>query len=194
MPSSKDEMARRIALATPVHTVRGFTFNGVLRLVAERAGQGEADGLREEISKRPLVDFFNYPAAGLVRLLFEGADLLEPSFGNVDAAIRASGAAAMTAFFAQGVGKTLLSIVGRNDPKRLFANAPTAYSTAVNYGVREFQSLGEKQVRLQFHGDMQPIAFHEGLLTCALNAVGCEGTVEGKASELDVSEYLIRWR
>ena len=194
MPSNKDEMTKRMALAAPAHTVRGLVFNAVLKLIEKDLGKPAAEALRLPISKRGLVDFFTYPASEFVKLLFVASDLLEPKLGGTDAAIRACGAAAVSGFFDSGVGKTLISIVGRGDPKKLFSNAPTAYSTAVNYGVREYQALGDKQVRLQFHGDMQPIAFHEGLLAEALKAVGCEGTVTGTSSTLEVAEYLIAWK
>jgi uncharacterized protein (TIGR02265 family) len=83
--------------------------------------------------------------------------------------------------------------VGRGDPKRLFANIPGAFVTAVSYGAREYAQLGDKKVRLFFKGDMMPPPFHEGLLSEALTAMAVKGTVTSKPQGPDVAEYLIEW-
>jgi uncharacterized protein (TIGR02265 family) len=182
-----------MGLAPESATVRGLIFNAVFKLVAEHQGGVAAAELRSTISKKPLMDFFAYPARDFLRVLYDAAELLAPRYGSTGAAIYACGAAAVGVFFQSSVGRTLTHIVGRGNPKRLFSSAPTAYSTAVSYGQREYAVLGENRVMLHFRGDMQPTEFHQGMLEEALRAVGCEGRVEVRKLGLDEAEYIIEW-
>ncbi|HZI15593.1 MAG TPA: DUF2378 family protein [Myxococcus sp.] len=193
MGSTKDDLERRIALARPDDTVRGLIFNAVLALAGRQLGPEAAVRLREPLFTRSPVDFFSYPAVDFLRLIYSTADALTPRYGSHEEAMRAVGGAAVTGFFHSTVGQTLTRLIGQKDPKRLFANAPTAYSTLVSYGRREYSELGARRVRLHFQGDMQPVAFHEGVLGEALNAIGCRGQARGTPHALDEAEYLIGW-
>jgi len=182
-----------MSLAPESATVRGLIFNAVFKLVKQHHGDAAADALRVGISKKPLIDFFSYPARDFLQVLYKAAELLTPQYGSSPEAIRACGAAAVGGFFDSSVGRTLTSIIGKGDPKRLFSNAPTAYSTAVSYGRRECTVLGDRKLSLRFIGDMQPVQFHQGLLEAALRGVGCEGRVEARQLGLEEAEYLIEW-
>jgi uncharacterized protein (TIGR02265 family) len=180
-------------LATEGATVRGLIFNAVFKLVASHHGEAAAEEIRSLISKKPLVDFFSYPARDFLKILYAAAERMAPRYGSTEAAIQACGAAAVSGFFSSQVGKTLTNIIGKGNPKRLFSSAPTAYSTTVSYGQRTCTPMGERGVRLHFRGDMQPVEFHQGLLAEALRAVGCQGRVEVRKVSLDEAEYLIQW-
>jgi len=194
MPSlNSQECTQRMGLAPETATVRGLIFNAVFKLVEQHHGATTAVELRSTVAKKPLVDFFSYPARDFLQVLFAAGERLSPHYGSVEAAIRACGAAAVGGFFQSGVGRTLTTIIGQGDPKRLFSSAPTAYSTAVSYGQRKFSVLGERRVCLHFKGDMQPVEFHQGLLEAALEGVGCQGRVEVRRLGLDEAEYFIEW-
>ncbi len=193
MATDKVELARRMEAARPGDTVRGFVFKVVLDLVRERVGPVAADNLQSKVFKRSPIDFFSYPVTDFLQMLYLAADLLERHFGTPEAAIRACGSAAAAGFFRSGVGKSLTNLVGRGDPKRLFANIPGAFVTAVSYGTREYHQLGDKKVRLFFKSDMMPPQFHEGLLSEALIAMAAKGTVTSKPQGPDVAEYIIEW-
>ncbi|WP_395849941.1 DUF2378 family protein [Cystobacter fuscus] len=194
MPSlNNQECTQRMGLAPETATVRGLIFNAVFKLVEQHRGAAAAAELRAKIAKKPLVDFFSYPARDFLQVLFEAGELLAPQYGSAQEAIRACGAAAVGGFFQSGVGRTLTTIIGQGDPKRLFSSAPTAYSTAVSYGQRKFSVVGERRVSLHFKGDMQPVEFHQGLLEAALQGVGCTGRVEVRRMGMDEAEYYIEW-
>jgi uncharacterized protein (TIGR02265 family) len=161
--------------------------------VAHHLGEPVATQVRNTISKKPLVDFFPYPARDFLVVLYDAAERLTPEYGSPEAAIHACGAAAVSGFFQSAVGRTLTNIIGRGDPKKLFSSAPTAYGTTVSYGQREYTALSDRRVRLHFRGDMQPVEFHQGLLAEALKAVGCKGRVHATRLGLDEAEYLIEW-
>ncbi|MFL5345537.1 MAG: DUF2378 family protein [Hyalangium sp.] len=189
------ERDRRIRVTPETATVRGLIFNSVFKLVSHHLGENVALEVRSAISKKPLVDFFPYPARDFLVVLYDAAERLaaHPKFGSVEVAINACGAAAVSGFFQSAVGRTLTQIIGRGDPKKLFSSAPTAYGTTVSYGQREYTALSDRRVRLHFRGDMQPVEFHQGLLAEALRAVGFKGQVKATRLGLDEAEYLIEW-
>ncbi|NMO21378.1 DUF2378 family protein [Pyxidicoccus fallax] len=195
MPSDKSELAQRLALTRPDDTVRGFNFSSIFQLVEERAGGEAVARLTELVGTKKPADFFSYPVADLLRLLYAAADLLEPFYDSVDDVFRACGAATMRGFFDSHVGNTLVRLAGREDPKRAFSNAANAYKTAVSYGSHDCELLEGRRLRLVFRGDMLPMSFHEGSLKAALVALGGgEGSrVTGTALSLDHAEFLVEW-
>ncbi|MBZ4421807.1 DUF2378 family protein [Myxococcus sp. RHSTA-1-4] len=195
MPSDKSELAQRIALTRPEHTVRGFIFSSLFTLVAQRAGSEAVARLSEEVRLKKPIDFFSYPAADFLRLLYAAVDVLEPYYGSVDDTFRACGAATVNGFFESHVGNTLTRLVGRGDPKRAFASTSTVYKTLVSYGTHDCEPLDGRRLRIIFRGDMQPMRFHEGSLRAALVAVGggTGSTVRGSSPALDHSEFLVEW-
>lgn len=194
MPSDKNDLARRIAICRPEDTVRGFIFKSVYGLVEQRAGSSGTERLLQQlrVSKMP-VDFFSYPVADFLRLIYAAADVLEPQYSSVEDAIRACGASTATGFFKSYVGNTLVKLIGMNDPKRLFTSVDTVYSTLVSYGKRTFEDLGPNRFRLDYKGDMQPIYFHEGTLTEAVRVMRGTGKVTGTALALNHSQYLFEY-
>ncbi|WP_257462164.1 DUF2378 family protein [Archangium lipolyticum] len=192
-PAIVHEIEQRMRAIPEGGTVRGLIFNAVFKLVDQHLGEKVATELRATVAKKPLVDFFSYPARDFLKVLYGAGELLAPHYGSMEAALRAFGAAGIGGFFQSSVGKTLTHIIGKGDPKRLLSSSPTAYGTAVSYGHREYTSLGERRVRLHFRGDAQPVEYHQGLLEEALRVVGCPGRVEVKRLGLDEAEYLIEW-
>ena len=194
MPSDKNDLAQRIAICKPEDTVRGFIFKSVYGLVEQRTGSTGTERLMQQlrVSKMP-VDFFSYPVADFLRLLYAAADILEPQYPSVEDALRACGASTATGFFKSYVGSTLVKLIGMNDPKRLFTSVDTVYSTLVSYGKRSYEDLGPNRFRLDYKGDMQPIYFHEGTLTEAVRVMRGNGTVTGTALALNHAQYLFEY-
>ncbi len=189
----QNDFEQRLAVIRPNDTVRGLVFNAVFNLTERQLGAEAATRLREPFFKRSPVDFFSYPAVDALRLLYTTSEALTPVYGSMEDAVRACGAAAVSHFFQSTVGQTLNRLIGKGDPKRLLSHAPTAYSTLVNYGRREYAVLGDKQVRLAFHGDMQPVQYHEGVLQEALSVIGCKSRVVGTPRGVTGADYVITW-
>jgi uncharacterized protein (TIGR02265 family) len=193
--SDTTELARRLALVRPVHTVRGLAFNAILHLVAEHAGEEVSARLLREMGMRRLVDFFSYPARDFTRLLFLAAEVLTPHLGCQQEALRACGSACLYRFFYfSTVGRALAKIMGKKNPMRGFANTSIAYATLVNYGSHDCEVLGPRQLRLIFRGDTQPAVFHEGTLLAALKVTEVQGTVKSTSHALDHAEFLVEWQ
>ncbi|WP_342375804.1 DUF2378 family protein [Myxococcus stipitatus] len=195
MAFEQNDLDQRIALMRPEDTVRGLIFNALLLLAERQLGADMASRLREPFFKRSPVDFFSYPAVDAIRLMYATSEALVTAghYGTHEEAVRACGAASVTGFFSSTVGQTLTRLIGKGDPKRMLSNAPTAYSTLVSYGRREYNVVTERHVRLSFHGDMQPVQYHEGVFQEALKAIQCKGTVVGTPRGFFAADYDIVW-
>jgi uncharacterized protein (TIGR02265 family) len=193
MASTAQELTRRLEMTTPTDTIRGLAFNAILKLVQERLGPDVAQELLRPLFRRPPLDFLAYPARDFLRLLYAAAEVLEPCYGSAEAALRGIGRETVRGFLGSGVGRTLLSITGLKDTRRIFSNAPTAYATVVSYGSRQLTELGPQRLRLTFEGDMQPVPYHEGILDGALAAIGASGTVRGTPLGEMSAEYVVEW-
>ncbi|MBJ6759419.1 DUF2378 family protein [Myxococcaceae bacterium JPH2] len=187
------DLEQRIAMSRPGDTVRGLSFSAVLALVERKQGLEAAERLRGLLFSRPPVDFFSYPVVDFLRLLYGTAETLRAHYASRDEALRACGDAIAKGFFESAVGQTLLRLIQGTDPKRIYCNAPAAYSTSVSYGERDYQPLGERKIRLHFRGDMLPLPVHEGILAAALAALGREGRVVGTALGLAEFDFVIEW-
>ncbi|MBX5484811.1 MAG: DUF2378 family protein [Myxococcaceae bacterium] len=192
MPTDKEELARRIALARADHLVRGFNFVAVLELVKEHAGAAAANGLQAPLGPRVL-PFFNYPAAEFLRLTYAAADLLEPVFRSVDAAFTAMGRAAAWALVDSAAGKMLLRLVRGAPPDVLVRHAPTAYGMAASHVTLAVKDLEQTSAKLELTSDLMPVAFHLGILSAGLEAVGLDACVEGREVGPSSVEFRVRW-
>ena len=194
MPGDKNDLAQRIAICKPEDTARGFIFKSVYNLVEQRTGSAGVERMLQQlrVSKMP-VDFFSYPAADFLRLIYMAADVLEPQYPSVEDALRACGAATVTGFFKSYVGNTLVKLIGMSDPKRLFSSVGTVYSTLVSYGTRTYEDLGPGRFRLDYVGDMLPVYFHEGALAEAVRVMRGNGKVTGTALSLNHAQYVAEY-
>lgn len=194
MPANKTELAQRMALIKSRDSVRGMFFNVLFDLIGEHHGEEGVRRLKTGNLAANLSDLASYPAADFLALLYSTADELEPTLGDERKVFHACGSASVRKFASTGAGGLFFNVLGRGDPKKLFAGGAKGYATAVNFGSREFIPLGERQGKMIIKGDMQPPAFHEGVLSEALETMGFEGTVASRAIALDHVECLISWR
>jgi uncharacterized protein (TIGR02265 family) len=139
MPSDKNDLAQRVALCQPGDNVRGFIFKSVYGLVEQRLGSPGIEQMLEQLRiHRTLIDFFSYPAADFLRMLYTATDVLEPYYPSTEAAMRACGASTVTGFFKSYVGNTLVRLIsGGDDPRRALSTVQTVYATLVRYGARD---------------------------------------------------------
>ena len=195
MPSDKNDLAQRVALCQPGDTVRGFIFKAVYGRVELRVGSAGLDRMlgRLRLHKRPM-DSFSYPLVDFLRLLYEGADLLEPHEGSVEAAWRSCGVAAVTGFLKSYVGHSLMRFIsGGDDPRRALSTVQSVYSTVVSFGARDYQDLGQQRALITFRQDVQPVAFHEGAMDEVLRVLAGRGHAKGKVLSLAHAEYVLDW-
>lgn len=195
MPTDARDLERRLAVCTADDRVRGMMINELLALVQKKLGPAgrleAAKVLPPGVKHR---DLLTYPIADFVKLMFHAADLLESTYGSTTDAIRACGAATVEAFSRTPAGRIFFGVVSLAGPPKLLGGADVGYRSVVTYGRREYQPLSDTSGRLVVTGDMQPPAYHEGVLQAVLGVVGYDATVTSTAKSVTASDYVISWR
>lgn len=193
MPLDSNGLVELLKRTPDGATVRGFVFNAMLEHVAAKKGSAVATAVLDQTLRKRAADLLSYPAGDFFRLLRACAEALAEPAG-LDEALRALGYASADGFFSSPMGKMLLGIVGRGDPARLMANAPTAYATSFSFGKRSFRRLGPREMELTHVEDLLPVPFNVGALEAAMRSVGATAQ-HVKPTPVSQSEcrYLIVW-
>src|SRR5512140_3938756 len=103
MPADRRDLERRLAATTDADTSRGLNFNRLFDLVREQLGD-EAARACDPQRKGSRIDFFSYPVSEYLRIAWDAADRLEPTFGSVDAVFEELGRRTITGFLASALG------------------------------------------------------------------------------------------
>ncbi len=192
MPVDRKDLVARIAATTEADTSRGLNFNRLFDLVREVLGEDAARAC-DPLRKASRVDFFSYPVEDYLRVAWDAADRLEARLGSVDAVWGELGRRTVTGFLASALGRTIYALAGR-DPRRFVAAGPAGYRSAVSYGERTVEWLGERRARLVFKRDFMVPAFHRAVMLAALEASEAKRPrVEARATSLLDSEYDLSW-
>jgi uncharacterized protein (TIGR02265 family) len=192
MPVDHRDLAQRIAAATDADTSRGLNFNRLFDLVRDHLGD-EAARACDPQRKGSRTDFFSYPVAEYLRVAWDAADRLEGKLGGVDAVWTELGRRTVTGFLGSVLGRTIFAMSGR-DPRRVVSAGPSGYRSAVSYGERSIEWLGERRARMTFRRDFMVPAFHRAVMLAALEATDARSPrVEARATALLDSEYDISW-
>ncbi len=192
MPADRRDLERRLAATTDADTSRGLNFNRLFQLVREKLGD-EAARACDPQRKASRTDFFSYPVAEYLRIAWDAADRLEHELGGIDAVFAELGARTVTGFLGSVLGRTIFAIAGR-DPRRFVSAGPAGYRSAVSYGERTVEWLGEKHARMIFKRDFMPPQFHRAVILAGLGASDAKAPkVRAKATGLLDSEYDITW-
>ncbi|HEX8436344.1 DUF2378 family protein [Archangium sp.] len=189
----REEMERRVALATVSDTVRGLLFLGTLESVKALGGQAGVEACLEVAGEPRFVEFFNYPVGTYLRVNDVAARVLAPLCGGWEEAQRRLGRQSMGGMLKSATGRALV-LVSRGQPRQLVGNLPSAYRAAVNFGERTVTWEGPSRGRVLMRRDFLPCAYHEGVLLAALEGLKVSAPqVRGqRLGELD-SEYLVSW-
>ena len=189
----REDLERRVSLATPADMVRGSFFLGALEAVRARAGEEGVRPCVEAGGEPRFVEFFNYPVSAFLRVNEAAARVLEPRCGGWQEAQRLLGRRATEDMLKTVAGKALLLLSG-GEVRRLVSNLPAAYRAAVNFGERTVTWEGPARGRVVMRHDFMPCAWHEGVLLALLEGMKArEVEVRGWRMDALDSEYLVRW-
>ncbi|WNG40054.1 TIGR02265 family protein [Archangium minus] len=190
---SEEDLAQRLALASPSDTARGMFLRATLDAV-RTLGDEEAVRLCQRASgEEKLVDFFIYPVSANLRMVFTAARMLEARCGGFDEALRQLGYKAAESFLASAAGMAL-QLLAKGDVKRLVGHLPSAYRASVSFGVRSVLWTGPTSGRLTMRREFMPYPFHEGVLLGVLRKVNARGAqVRGHQLSTLESDYDVSW-
>lgn len=192
MPAPRDDLERRLALATSGDTVRGLIFNAIFGVVRDLAGDDVARAC-DPAHKAARVDFLSYPVTDFLRIIWDAADRLEDQIGGADQAFfqvgRRAGALVLDSMF----GKTLITLAV-NGPRQLLASAPAAYRGTVSYGERRVEFVGPTHGRLHFKRDFLVPEFHCGVIEAGMERGGAHNVrVRGEQTGPLEATYDVVW-
>jgi uncharacterized protein (TIGR02265 family) len=190
----RGDLERRLALATPMDTVRGMFCVGTLDAVRALAGDAAMRLCVEAGGEPRFVEFFNYPVSTYLRVNDVAARVLAPVCGGWEEAQRQLGRRATADMLRSAAGKALMMLC-KGESRRLLGMLPSAYRSAVNYGERTVVWEGASRGRILMRRDFMPSAYHEGVLTAALEQVNAR-SVSVRAWRMGVldCEYLVSWQ
>jgi uncharacterized protein (TIGR02265 family) len=192
MPVDQQDLERRVAAVTDADTSRGLNFNTLFNLVKDELGPAVAKEL-DPAGKGSRIDFFSYPVADYLRIAWAAAARLEGKLGGVDGVWRELGRRTVSSFLASAIGRTVFAIAGR-DPRKVVSAGPSGYRTAVSYGERTVEWLGEKHARMVFKRDFMTAPFHAAVIQTALEATeATRPRVTGRETAPLVTEYDVTW-
>lgn len=195
MPVDPKEVEARVAVSQSQDRVRGMMFNELMVLVDKQLGSEALAKVRAVLpADTKYRDLVSYPIADFLKLMFAAADLLEPKMGSVEIAIRACGAATVDAFARTPAGRVFFGVLSLAGPARLMSQAQIGYTTVVTYGQRTYEEKSATSCVITMTGDMQPLAYHEGVLEAVLRNVGYDATVRGTSKSVLESAYAIEWQ
>jgi len=193
VPTDPKDLERRLAATTPQDTARGLTFNALFDAIEEHLGRDAAVALDPE-HKGHRTEFFSYPVADFLRISFGGADRMEKKLGSVDEAFGVFGYRATTNVLGSMVGATILALAGKNGVRALLGQTAIAYRSAVSYGVRRVDWIGERHARFTFEHDFLVPAYHCGVFRAALDAMGARAErLEGRQTGPLSTVYDVAW-
>jgi uncharacterized protein (TIGR02265 family) len=193
VPTDPKDLERRIAATTPQDTVRGLTLNALFDAIEEHLGREAAVAL-DPARKGHRTEFFAYPVSDFLRISFAAADRMEKKLGGVDAVFDAFGYRTTANVLGSMVGATILALAGRNGLRALLGQAPTVYRSAVSYGERRVDWVGERHARFVFERDFLVPAYHVGVFRGALDAMGARAErLEGRATGPLSAVYDVAW-
>ena len=190
-----DDLAQRVALATPADTCKGMFCNGLFQAVQRARGANGIEAHKNVAEGKKFVDFFNYPIADFLPMAWFAAELV--GGGNTPLAleegVRSLGRQATDDFLGTAVGKTLLMLAG-SDPRRMMGSLSAGYKTAVSYGTRAVTWKAQTSCVFAMRRDFMPHPYHEGVLLQVLTAIGGKQVkVKGQRVGLLDTDYEISW-
>jgi uncharacterized protein (TIGR02265 family) len=192
MPVDQQDLERRLAAVTDADTSRGLNFNTLFNLVKDELGPAAAKEL-DPSGKASRIDFFSYPVADYLRIAWGAAARLEGKLGSVDGVWSELGRRTVSSFLASTIGRTVFAIAGR-DPRKVVSAGPSGYRTAVSYGERTVEWLGEKHARMVFKRDFMTAPFHAAVIRTALEATDATSPrVTGRETAPLATEYDVTW-
>ena len=187
------ELQRRLALATPVDTVRGMSFHTTLDVLRADLGEDAVARCLEPLNDKSYKSFFTYPVSEYLRLQYTAAWLLSEKQGGFDNAVRRMASGIAPGFLGSVVGKAFM-LLAKEGPKQLLTNIPVAYRAASSFGEATVHWTGPRSGVLTTKRDFLLYLNHEGGLMGLFRTLGIhDGRVSGRQIGPLDNEVTFSW-
>lgn len=162
------ETAERLALLKPTDTIKGIFLKGYLAAYRAEGGEALYERCVALLGERRIVDLFNYPYAGVMKIGVLGAEVLGARMGGVRPYLRAMGRLAVEGYLGSTLGKAFMALV-HPTPKAMLGMLPTAIKTSFSFGERWVTFDGDACV-FQCRKDFSPSEANAGAIEAVLRA------------------------
>lgn len=185
------ETAERLARLKPTDTIKGIFLKGYLEAYRQEGGDALYEQCVALLGERKIVDLFNYPYAGVMKIGVLGAELLGPKLGGVNPYLRAMGRLAVDGYLTSTLGRAFMALV-RPTPRAMLGLLPTAIKTSFSFGERRVTFDGESCV-FQCRKDFSPSEANAGAIEAVLRATKV-ARVEVSVAQHSLLDYDLQAR
>lgn len=190
---SEQELLRRLSLATPTDTVRGFAINNMLGVVQEELGAEAVARCLENCEEKEYTAFFNYPISNHLRVMYAAAWMLSERYGGFDNAVRRIARGFTPGFLASTVGKAFM-VLSQQGARPLFNNIPMAHRAVASFGELHVTWTGARSGVLTTKRDFLLYMNHESGLMSLMHALRLPGaSVHGRQTGPLENEVEFSW-
>ncbi|HZI14917.1 MAG TPA: DUF2378 family protein [Myxococcus sp.] len=187
------DLELRLAEATPDKMCRGMFLKGILQVVRSLGDEAALRRCMDASGESRLTDFFNYPGASQLRLVYAAAEVLGARNGGFEEGLRLLGRQATSDFLNSLAGKTMLALTGKN-PTKMLNSLPTAYRASNTYGQHRVEWTGPTQGLFVIKGDLMPEPYNCGIVEAVLMIADLrEPKVVGRQLALLDCECAFSW-
>jgi uncharacterized protein (TIGR02265 family) len=171
---TKEELQRRLSLATPTDTVRGFAINNTLGALRQDLGDEAVAYCMRQVNAKSFHGFFNYPVEDHLRVLYITAWMLSERYGGFENAVRRVAQGLAPEFLSSVVGRTFIALT-QQGPKQLIAHVPMAFRATASFGESSVRWTGPRSGVLSTQGDFLLHVSHEGGLMSLFRTLKVQG-------------------
>jgi uncharacterized protein (TIGR02265 family) len=190
---SREELERRLSLATPKDMVRGLAFHTVEEALRADLGEEAVRHCLRDCTEKHFRSFFLYPVADYLPLLYEAAWMLSERHGGFEPAVRRIAMGIAPGFISSMVGKAFMMMT-REGPRRLIDYIPTAFRSTATFGDPEVHWVGPTHGVLTTRRDFLLYLNHEGGLMSLFQMLKLRGVrVQGRQTGPLENEVEFSW-
>ncbi|QRO02008.1 TIGR02265 family protein [Archangium violaceum] len=190
---TKEELQRRLSLATPTDTVRGFAINNTLGALRQDLGSEAVAHCLHQVEHKSFHSFFNYPVSDHLRVQYTTAWMLSERYGGFDAAVRRIARGLAPEFLSSVVGRAFLALT-QQGPKQLIEHVPMAFRAVATFGEGTVRWTSPKSGVLTTKRDFLLYVSHEGGLMSLFRTLKIQGAwVRGRQVGPLANEVEFSW-
>ena len=187
------QMDLRLSRLTPDHTIKGLFLKGYLDLFRREGGEELHQRCLKELGDKRVVDVFNYPYSGVMRIGLLAAEPLAPKLGGIENYLREMGRLATQGYLDSVLGRAYRTLVNPT-PHSMLSMMPTAIRTCFSFGERKVRFPSPTEAVFECRDDFSPAEANAGGIEAAITATrGRDIKVEVKARDLFNYDIHAHW-
>jgi len=171
-------------------TSKGIFLKNAVKIIEKEKGPEGLKQLEKEFGDFKFSAFKNYPMEENVRFNKAAVKVL---YGEVTSdAWRKFGGLAFHTYVDSVVGRTMMSLLGNDLEKVIFALEKVLGTVSAGYEM-EVEKLNDNKFKIRFFNNPDEIEFYEGVFVAGIKYFGYKPKVSSKAFGKENFEYVLEW-